>query len=168
MCTLIEATTDDDFDAVRTLCWAYRDVLLGLGGIDSEAVLHYYPVPTYRQLMLDLPELHARPKGSVKLVLLDDVPVGCGMVYEFAPGVAEIKRVYVDPSAQGQGIGQALMEALIAQARSDGYASILMDTGRKLEAACRLYDRLGFERRGPYQDVPEDLRAVMVFFEMRL
>lgn len=163
-----EATAPGDIDAVRALCWAYRDVLLALGGRDAEAVLHFYPEDKYADLMARLPELHARPGGSIKLGLLDGQPVACGMSHTFAPGVAEIKRVYVAPDAQGQGAGRAMMEALITQVRADGFQRIWMDTGAKLETAVRLYDRLGFRRRGPYQEIPEDLLGSLVFFEMEI
>lgn len=163
-----EATTAGEIDAVRALCWAYRDVLLALGGKDAEAVLHFYPEDKYADLMARLPEIHARPGGTIKLGLLDGQPVACGMSHTFQPGVAEIKRVYVAPEAQGQGAGRAMMEALIAQIRADGFQRIWMDTGAKLETAVRLYKRLGFKRRGLYQEVPEELADLLVIFEMEV
>ncbi len=165
---IVEARSGAEFDAVRELCWAYRDFLVSQGGRDAEAVLHFYGDDVYRDLMQDLPRLHARPGGSMKLAMKDGAAVGCGMSYGFAPGVTEIKRVYLRPEARGLGAGEMMMRALIDQARADGYERIYMDTGRKLEAACALYDRLGFQRRGPYQDIPEDLLDLLVFYEMAL
>jgi ribosomal protein S18 acetylase RimI-like enzyme len=43
-----------------------------------------------------------------------------------------------------------------------------MDTGRALTAAQALYDRLGFRRRGPYQEMPEEIARLLVFYEMPL
>lgn len=165
---IVEATTDADLEATRRLCWAYREGLAAIGGRDAEAVLHFYAEDAYRRLMADLPQKHAAPGGAIYLVKQDGVPMGCGMFYEFSPGVAEIKRVYLDPGLRGQGAGRRLMEVLIAACRDSGYARIVMDTGLSLEAAITLYDRLGFPRTGPYYDVPDDLREVMVFFEMDL
>ena len=168
MLDISPARSDADFDAVRALCWAYRDFLLGLGGRDAEAVLHYYGEATYAALMDDLPRYHAPPDGEVLLARLDGAPVGCGMVHTFAPGMAQIKRVYLTEAARGQGGGRAMMEALIALCRVRGFERILMDTGARLETAVALYDRLGFKRRGPYQEIPEDLLDLLVFFEMEL
>lgn len=168
MLKIVDAETEEDFDAVRRLCWAYRDVLLALGPPDSDAVLHYYPEAAYRALMDDLPRIHARPAGTIKLAWLDGLPVGCGMSHTLSPGVAEIKRVYIAPEARGRGAGRAMMEALIGQLREDGFDRIVMDTARKLTTAVRLYDRLGFRRRGPYRETPAALLPQMVFFEMDL
>ena len=168
MLEIIDAKTEADFEAARTLCWAYRDVLLGLGGRDAEAVLFFYAEDVYRDLMADLPRLHAAPGGGLLLVRHDGQPLGCGMFYEFAPGVAEIKRVYLDPSLRGQGAGRRLMQALIDTVRGRGYGKIVMDTGRGLTPAVALYDRLGFRRTEPYYDAPAVFVDDLVYFEMEL
>lgn len=41
----------------------------------------------------------------------DDVVLGCVHVEEYAPSLAEIRSLAVDPGAQGQGIGAALVRA---------------------------------------------------------
>ncbi|MEJ6395472.1 GNAT family N-acetyltransferase [Gymnodinialimonas sp. 2305UL16-5] len=165
---LREAVTEADFDAARALCWAYRDVLLGLGGRDAAAVLHFYPEEEYSRLMAALGRYHAPPEGAILLAWKGDRAVGCGMVHTLSPGVAEIKRVYVSDAVRGQGVGRAVMEALITLCRERGFKRILMDTGRKLQSAIALYDQLGFVRRGPYYELPEDVAALLVFFEMEL
>ena len=98
------AGTGADFDAVRRLCWAYRDLLLGLGGRDAAATTAFYPEDRYRSLMAQLETVHAAPGGAVALAELGGEAVGCGMFHTFAPGVAEIKRVYIADAARGQGL----------------------------------------------------------------
>src|SRR6476659_7385734 len=39
-------------------------------------------------------------------------PVGCGAIRRFSPGVAEIKRVFVDPASRQHGVGQRVLAAL--------------------------------------------------------
>ncbi|MEY8839417.1 GNAT family N-acetyltransferase, partial [Cribrihabitans sp. XS_ASV171] len=94
--------------------------------------------------------------------------VGCGMFHTLEPGVAEIKRVWLNANARGIGAGYALMSALVEDCRAAGFRQIRMDTGRPLVAAQRLYDSMGFERRGPYYEVPEIAQDFLVFFEMEL
>ena len=81
---------------------------------------------------------------------------------------AEIKRVFVDVAAQGSGAGETLSRALIAQARSDGYRRILLDTTAVSTPACTLYEKLGFVARGPYTKMPEDVVDLFVFYELML
>lgn len=165
---IITATIEADFEAARRLCWEYRDVLLSIGGRDADAVLHYYDEATYQQLMEDLPSLHAPPGGALRLVVEGGTPIGCGMIHTLEPGIAEIKRVYLRQAARGAGLGRRLMEDLIGICRDRGFEKILMDTGNKLTAANALYRDLGFTERGPYHSVPEDLRELLVFYEMAL
>ena len=90
------------------------------------------------------------------------------MFHALEPGVAEIKRVFVNDKARGTGAGCAIMLALIEQCRDDGYGYIRMDTGKPLEAATRLYLSLGFKLRDAYSDIPEVAKDHLLFFEMAL
>ena len=64
--------------------------------------------------------------------------------------------------------GRALCERLIAQARTDGYQTVLLDTSQKLTSARALYAALGFKERGPYQPVPEIALPLLCFYELSL
>ncbi len=166
--TIIDAKTNSEFNAVRQLCWDYREFLLKLGPKDEETVTTFYSRETYAKIMDTLELEHSPPKGCVKLALKGSEPVGCGMSHRFMPGTAEIKRVFVREEARGLGVGRELMNSLIGQCRADDYSRIFMDTGVSLKAAQNLYLSLGFRLRGPYQDVPELARDRLVFFEMDL
>ncbi|MBF9044711.1 GNAT family N-acetyltransferase [Rhodobacterales bacterium HKCCE4037] len=165
---LIEPHSAAEMEAFRALNWAYRDFLLSQPPPNNEAVTAAYPEATYRAI-LDAAETDNRPpKGQMRLMLLGEAPVGCGSVQTLGPGDAEIKRVYIRPEAQGRGAGRQMMEQLIADCRALGARRILMDTGRVLEPAWRLYDRMGFQRRGPYLDRQRELADLLYFFEMPL
>jgi len=62
-------------------------------------------------------------------------------------GVAEpsIGDLVVAPEAEGQGIGSALVEAVIERARSEGHTRVSVSTGAANARALGLYRRLGFE-----------------------
>lgn len=157
-----------DMEALTRLCWDYRAALLALDPEIEAVIDRFYPKDSYGALIASLPEKHARPKGTILLVELEGAAVGCGMIQPLNDDDAEIKRVFVDPGAQGKRLGEALSTALIAQAKQDGYKRILLDTTRVSHPARRLYEKLGFASRGPYSKMPADVVDLFVFFEMDL
>jgi ribosomal protein S18 acetylase RimI-like enzyme len=54
----------------------------------------------------------------------------------------------VDPAAQGGGVGRALVEALVDEARSRGARRVTLRVFAPNEVARRLYERCGFEVEG--------------------
>jgi len=85
-------------------------------------------------------------EGAFLVAWLDDAAVGCGAVRRLNETTGEIKRMYVDPSARGHGIGRALVEALEAEARLIGLTTIVLETGTRLAAAIKLYAAMGYAR----------------------
>jgi ribosomal protein S18 acetylase RimI-like enzyme len=57
----------------------------------------------------------------------------------------------VRPQFRGAGIGKALLEWLIAEARAAGYTEMVGDTLPAMERAIAMYERMGFERTGAYE-----------------
>jgi ribosomal protein S18 acetylase RimI-like enzyme len=69
-------------------------------------------------------------------------------IYRVATGVrAIIEDVIVDQTARGQGIGEALVQHLLEEARGRGAPAVTLTSNPKREAANRLYQRMGFVRR---------------------
>ena len=82
--------------------------------------------------------------------------VGTAMVIVYPTTIrfeSRIEDVVVDGSARGRGVGEALVNACIEVARSRGASIVELQTARTREAANRLYQRMGFERRdsNPYR-----------------
>lgn len=50
------------------------------------------------------------------------------------------------PEFQGRGIGEALVRACLERARADGRQRVYLDTTEWMDAAQRLYQRMGFAR----------------------
>jgi carbonic anhydrase len=75
-------------------------------------------------------------------------------VRAFSDGVCELKRLYVEPSMRGRGIGRDLALAVIRAARSLGYKRIMLDTLPAMRIALKLYRELGFQEAPAYYLTP--------------
>jgi GNAT superfamily N-acetyltransferase len=91
-------------------------------------------------------------------------PVGCGALRTFAPGIGEIRHLWVDPAARGLGLSRRLMEELEEQARSRGHRKVCLDTSDLLEVAIGLYRTSGYREVPAYNHNPHAHR----WFEKRL
>jgi len=76
-----------------------------------------------------------------------------------------MKRLFVRPPYQGQGLGRTLAEQAVSAARSIGYAIMRLDTLPHMHGAIRLYESLAFVRRSAYYETP---LPETVFMELRL
>jgi putative acetyltransferase len=112
-------------------------------------------------------DLGAYEDPEVTLFVARDagVAVGCGACRLHGDGSAEVKSMFVAEDARGRGIGRALLAAIEAELR--GRVSILrLETGIKQLAAIRLYESVGFRRRGPFGSYRDD--PLSVFMEKPL
>jgi GNAT superfamily N-acetyltransferase len=62
--------------------------------------------------------------------------------------VAWLLSMWVAPEARGQGVGEALVDAVVGWARSNGMVRLLLDVGDDNTAAVALYARKGFSPNG--------------------
>jgi GNAT superfamily N-acetyltransferase len=93
------------------------------------------------------------PHGRFLVVRDDDGrAVGCGGVKLVDAGTAEIKRMWLDPSVRGRGLGAVLLEALEDAARALGATTGVLDTNETLDAALALYRRHGWQEVPAYND----------------
>lgn len=84
------------------------------------------------------------PGGMVFFVLDEGRPRGtCAMVVE-SPGVYQLAKMAVEPSARGRGFGDLLMHASIEWARRHGASQVMLLSNSKLAPAIALYEKHGF------------------------
>ena len=91
----------------------------------------------------------ARSKYFVAVADDDDDQVfgGCGIgpVADFAD-ICELQKLYLTPSARGQGLSKRLLAQSIGAAKSFGYRRMYVVTDTKLPIANKLYQAQGFTR----------------------
>lgn len=83
--------------------------------------------------------------------------------YNGAAGPArwpELRLLAVAPQARGAGIGQALVNECVRRARRMGATELGLHTSRSMEAAIRMYRRMGFVRAPEHDFQPEGAELV--------
>jgi ribosomal protein S18 acetylase RimI-like enzyme len=102
--------------------------------------------------LAQLPGKYAPPLGAILLAVGDGEEIlGCVAIRPLdAVGSCEMKRLYIVPEARGLGLGDALVESAIREARRLGHREIRLDTLPIMARAIALYQRMGFERIEPY------------------
>lgn len=78
-------------------------------------------------------------------------PAGVVAFRPIAPGIAEMKRLFVSPDARGLGMGHGLVEAALSHAAACGHRALRLSTlPAAMPAADALYRALGFRVIAPY------------------
>ena len=161
MIKIIDVQTASELVQVKALFRAYFQFLAQEDGLDLSD-------PGIEEELETLPGQFAPPEGRLIMAVTSEQAMGCAALHRIDEQVCELKRMFVLPQFRGQGVGKALAEKLIEDARAMGYEYMRLDTGNLWTAAIQLYESLGFQRMEPDHDVPEDLRKVSVFMELRL
>jgi ribosomal protein S18 acetylase RimI-like enzyme len=105
-----------------------------------------------------------RVLGSVTVELEHRIPGGHPRP-PLEPDQAHVRMLGVDPEARGRGIGRALMDACLEEARRAGKRRVTLETTEVMHAAQGLYESTGF-RRGPDQIYDDGFR--LRTYELRL
>ena len=92
------------------------------------------------------------PAGLFLVATLHDEPVGCGALKFHLGGPAEIKRMWVAPSARGRGLGRRLLAELEARAAANQVTVIRLETNRNLTEAIGMYRSAGYREVDPFND----------------
>jgi putative acetyltransferase len=107
--------------------------------------------PGEENFILPIEELE-KPGVTVFVARVDGRALGMAALV-VSPSGAELKRLFVDGAARGQGLAGGLLDAVEGHARDAGVAVIRLETGNRSDAAIALYERRGYAhipRFGPY------------------
>ena len=137
-CAIQRATTPTEVAAVRALLEEYA--------VDTGLDLCFQ---NFAAELDALPGDYAPPHGCLLLARCQMQWAGCVALRPLRDADSahscEMKRLFVPERFRGQGVGRALAQAVIAQARAIGYEQMKLDTVASLTASNRLYHSLGFE-----------------------
>lgn len=159
--------TDENRNQVSELFWEYLQWANGMVvqefgvSFDIEAML----VTDMAKL-----DIFSPPAGRLLLAEWQELTVGIAGLRRLDASTAEVKRMYVRPMARRQGLGRALLQGLVAEARLMGYGLVRLDSARFMAAAHALYRSAGFREIEPYpgSEIPEAFQSNWIFMELTL
>jgi len=154
MLKIIQARTGRNLELAKTLFREY-----------SASLSFDLDFQDFEEELANLPSGYASPEGCVLIATHTGQPAGCVALRKLSAGACEMKRLYVRPEFRGSGIGKALAEAIIEEARRIGYTCMRLDTVPSMTRARALYVSLGFEVIEPYRHNPIE---GVVFMELKL
>lgn len=105
-----------------------------------------------------------RPRGAFLVAMSDGLPIGCVGLKGSGGEAAEIKRLWVAPSARGLGLATRLMTAVETIAGELSVKLLRLDTNSALSEAQQLYRGSGWVEIDRFNDDPYP----DTFFEKRL
>jgi putative acetyltransferase len=143
---------DPTSPAARELIERLDGYLSGLYPAESN---HLLPVESLRQ-----------PNVTFLTASVDGEIAGCGAFVNQGGEYAEIKRMFVLPEFRGLKLGRRILEELESLARAAGLELARLETGIHQSEALALYEKTGYQRRGPFGDYPED--PLSIFMEKKL
>lgn len=94
----------------------------------------------------DLPGSYASHGGAFWVATRGDTLLGTCGVFPVAPDTFELRKMYLDPAARGQRLGERLLDLAVAWARAQGGKRMVLDTVDEMTRAIAFYERHGFVR----------------------
>lgn len=120
----------------------------------------------FEEELRTLPGRYAAPDGRLFLAQADGSTAGCIALRRLSQHDCEMKRLFLRSEFRGKGIGNALVERVIREAKEIGYSSMRLDTyPPKMGKAVNLYEAYGFRQIPPYYDNPHE---GVLFMELSL
>ncbi|MHA1153634.1 MAG: GNAT family N-acetyltransferase, partial [Alphaproteobacteria bacterium] len=127
-------------------------ILEMVGKLDAMMKELYPPESTH----LTPPEELSTGANRLFAVKVDGKLTGCGGFRVVDRDYAEIKRIYVDPSARGLGLAKALLNRLESESRSLGLLEMKLETGNLQPEAIGLFERCGYAQCPAFGDYPRN------------
>ena len=129
-CADVEKTVNEYF------CWGNSQSITEYGfGWDTETMIAKF-ISEYHK--------YIPPDGIFYLAQIDGETVGIGGLKRLSRDTAELKRLFVTPTARGIGIAKTLLLQLIEDAKTIGYTRIVLESARFMREAHGLYQQCGF------------------------
>jgi GNAT superfamily N-acetyltransferase len=92
----------------------------------------------------------APPNGVWLVAYHDRRAIGCGGLQRLDRDTAEIRRLFIDESARGHGLGRRLLAELESHARRLGYKRVRLTTGDSQAESLRLFQTANYQEIPPF------------------
>ncbi|HVM59472.1 MAG TPA: GNAT family N-acetyltransferase [Verrucomicrobiae bacterium] len=132
----------------------YQGVLTFLGRTISEMGYSFEPDGKDADIR-DIDRVYLQNRGSFHVVEDRGEIHGCVGVRKFSDEIGELKRLYLAAECRGLGLGRALCNSAIQDARDLGYKTLRLDTTTKSQRALALFRKLGFHEIARYNPNPD-------------
>ena len=94
----------------------------------------------------DLPGSYASRGGAFWVAVRDGELLGTCGVFPVAPGMFELRKMYLRSATRGLGLGKQLLDVAVAWTRAQGGTRIVLDTVEAMTRAIAFYEANGFVR----------------------
>src|SRR5574341_301690 len=167
MTSIVIAAQDQHGPYIRELFWEY---LQWANIMTNQEFGVNFDIASMLEADMNKLDKFMPPKGRLLLGFAADQPAGIACLKQLTPQIGEIKRMYVRPMARRQGLGRALLDFLIKEARGIGYERLRLDSARFMKEAHQLYRAIGFQEIQPYpgSEIPREFQQHWIFMEMSL
>lgn len=113
--------------------------------LNEEWITHHFQLESKDRETLDDPQRAILDQGGrIFFATLAGQVVGCCALVAMAPGQFELAKMAVTESARGAGIGRALLQAVIDEARTARVQRLYLESNSALGPALKLYEAAGF------------------------
>lgn len=149
-----KASTKEEYELGQSLFSKYAEDI----GIDLS-------FQDFEKELLQLEKQYGPPEGSLFLIFEDTTPIGCFAIRKLESQICELKRMFLEKTYRGKGIGRLMIKKALKEASALGYVKVRLDSLKGMKAAITLYKDFGFKEVEPYRFNPmEDA----VYFEKDL
>jgi GNAT superfamily N-acetyltransferase len=167
MIQIIIANKEEHSQPIRELFWEY----LQWGNVKlNEEFGFHFDIAAMIETDMNTLDKFMPPNGRLLLGYVEDQPMGIACLKALTDSIGEVKRMYVRPGARNRGLGRALLNQLLEEARQIGYERIRLDSARFMKEAHQLYRTNGFREIEAYEgsEIPKEFQDHWIFMEQKL
>lgn len=167
MLQILQAETDEHQSYIRDLFFENLSATNSL--VNREFNIDYDVDAFLAQDLANIAQF-SPPTGRLLLAEIEGKIVGCAGLRRINVNIGEVKRMYVRREFRCQGIGRALLDAIIKAAQQIGYTKLRLDSAPFAQAAQQLYTSAGFVNIVPYSEseIPEEYHHAWKFMELKI
>jgi putative acetyltransferase len=137
--------------------------------LNEQWIQKYFVIEEKDLEVLSDPVGHILDRGGHIFMAVAGVSrIGTCALLTMEPGSFEVAKMAVDEHFRGEGIGRALLEYTVTEARKLGTRRLYLETNSTLKNAIHVYESVGFRHLAPERITPSPYARANVFMEKLL